>query len=246
MIIKVLKNVPMITKEHNLSDVIVNTMKVNKIKVKNKDIICVASKVVSITENRIVSLSEYNPSQLALEIHEKVPRKDPRIIQAIIEETGDFAGKRIDLGTNHIGAWLRNGLFLTSAGIDRYDENNIILLPLDADYCAKKIGERIMKEFGVNVGVIITDSDGRVDKLGATQVAIGVYGIPPLRYNKAFDLITKKEKQISETICDMLAASAGLLMGQRGQNKPVVIISGFEFDFDKNSSINDSLYNKMK
>ena len=103
-----------------------------------------------------------------------------------------------------------------------------------------------MKEFGVNVGVIITDSDGRVDKLGATQVAIGVYGIPPLRYNKAFDLITKKEKQISETICDMLAASAGLLMGQRGQNKPVVIISGFEFDFDKNSSINDSRYNKMK
>ena len=39
----------------------------------------------------------------------------------------------------------------------------------------------------------------------------------------------------------MLAASAGLIMGQRGTNKPVVIISGFEFEFDDKSTILESL-----
>ena len=39
----------------------------------------------------------------------------------------------------------------------------------------------------------------------------------------------------------MLAASAGLIMGQRGTNKPVVIISGFEYEFDEKSTILEAL-----
>lgn len=245
MLINVLENIPRINVNDDISSIIVSTIIKNEIEIHEKDIICVASKVISISENRIVELSKYKPSSIAYEIHKKVPRKDPRLLQAIIEETGDLTGKRLSVGDNYIGAWLKNGLFLTSAGIDRYDERNIILLPNNADISAQIIGEKIKKIFDKNVSVIITDSDGRVDKLGSTQVAIGVYGIPALRYSTVIDISSKKDKIISETICDMLAASAGLLMGQKGRNKPVVIISGFEYEFNNKSSIKESLYNKI-
>jgi F420-0:gamma-glutamyl ligase len=44
-----------------------------------------------------------------------------------------------------------------------------------------------------------------------------------------------------DNIADIIIASAGLIMGQRGTNKPVVIISGFEFEFDDKSTILESL-----
>jgi len=46
---------------------------------------------------------------------------------------------------------------------------------------------------------------------------------------------------VEETVCDMMAAAAGLIMGQRGTNKPVVFIRGFEYTFNDASSIRESL-----
>jgi coenzyme F420-0:L-glutamate ligase/coenzyme F420-1:gamma-L-glutamate ligase len=54
-------------------------------------------------------------------------------------------------------------------------------LPAYPDASARVISKKILAAAGVHVGVIITDSDGRIEKTGATQVAIGAYGVPPLR-----------------------------------------------------------------
>jgi len=87
----------------------------------------------------------------------------------------------------------------------------------------------------VRIAIIITDSDGRIDKKGATQVAVGLYGISGLRKSRYM------EKTNVETVCDMLAASAGLLMGQRGKMVPVVKISGLDYDFDRDATIEDTV-----
>ena len=93
----------------------------------------------------------------------------------------------------------------------------------------------------MKVGVIITDSDGRIEKEGATQIAIGLYGVPALRINETIDRVNGENTKSVETFCDLLAATAGLIMGQRGTNKPVVKISGIDYKFDENSKIIDSL-----
>ncbi|MRC81735.1 glutamate ligase, partial [Bacillus thuringiensis] len=86
-----------------------------------------------------------------------------------------------------------------SAGIDKIDFEHVMLLPENPDLSAKKISETLQKRLNVKVGVIITDSDGRIEKLGATQIAIGLYGVPALRISEVVDINTNETKKSTET-----------------------------------------------
>ena len=238
--IEALQGVGQIVAGDNVGEIIINSAQETDFTFNEQDILCVASKAVSSAENNVIRLDEITPSDLAHSLHEQIPRKDVRAIQAIIDATGDPSGSRLEVKDNYIGGWLPNGLFLTSAGVDKLTPEELILLPKDAALSARHIGETILSHTGVNVGVIITDSEGRPDKRGSAQIAIGTYGVPPLRTSEA-TLEDGKVKRNEETICDMLAASAAMLMGQRGFNRPVVKISGFDYTFDTNAKISDAL-----
>ena len=112
--ITALPNVPYIDNGDNISDIIINSVDNAKITFKENDILCVSSKAVSISEGRIMSLNDVVVSDVANKIHKKIPRKDPRTIQVIIDETGSPDGSRIDLDINYIAGWLPNGLRLTN------------------------------------------------------------------------------------------------------------------------------------
>lgn len=230
-----LKKFPKINRKCNLAKQIIDTSKKECFDFKTGDIICVASKVVSKSLGLYIDLKQVQPSSLAGKIHERIPRKDPRLIQVIIDQTNDLKGSKLKLTDNYIGGWLPNGLFLTSARVDRVDEDTVLVLPTDCDKIAKNISIAIEKEFSAKVAVIISDSDGRIDKKGATQVAVGLYGINGLRTNKY------QNKTNIETICDMLAAASGLLMGQRGVGIPLVRIRGLDYVFDRDASIRDAV-----
>lgn len=221
-----LSNFPKITSKCDISQIIVDTIKNEKFLIKNGDILCIASKLLSKAEGNFINLNTIILSKVAQNIHKKLPRKDPRLIQVIIDQTQDPTGKKLQIENNFIGAFLPNGLFLTSGGVDRYHDNMVLTLPRNCDEMARNIGVRIQQQLGAKVAIIITDSDGRIDKVGATQVAVGLYGISGLRRT------TFKEKNNVETVCDMLAAASGLIMGQRGSGFPLVKISGYEYDFN--------------
>lgn len=238
--IEAVPNMPQIVAGDNIGELIVNKSQETNFELKERDILCVASKAVSSAEDNIVQLNSIEPSDVAHKIHERIPRKDVRAVQAIIDATGDPSGSRLEVKDNYVGGWLPNGLFLTSAGVDKLGSEELILLPEDADTSARTIGHKILELTGINVAVIITDSEGRPDKRGSAQIAIGVYGIPPLRVSET-ELDGGRTKRNEETVCDMLAASAALLMGQRGFSTPVVRINGFDYDFTANASINDAL-----
>ncbi|MEH6891062.1 coenzyme F420-0:L-glutamate ligase [Bacillus sp. JJ864] len=239
--VEAVPNIPRINKGDNIGEIIAMSAVKSNFEIRNGDILCVASKAISTVEGRDIALSNVKPSKLANEIHEKVPRKDPRIIQKMIDETGDPFGRKLEIDNDYIGAWLPNGMRLTSAGIDKIDSEHVMLLPENPDLSAKRISETVQKILNAKVGVIITDSDGRIEKAGATQIAIGLYGIPALRTSEAIDPVTGEIKKSVETFCDLLAATAALIMGQRGTNKPVVKISGVDYEFNENSQIIDSL-----
>ncbi|WP_236253630.1 coenzyme F420-0:L-glutamate ligase [Lactobacillus ultunensis] len=222
-----LKKFPkIINRKCNLAKQIIDTSKKECFDFKTGDIICVASKVVSKSLGLYIDLKQVQPSSLAEKIHERIPRKDPRLIQVIIDQTNDLKGSKLKLTDNYIGGWLPNGLFLS---VDRVDEDTVLVLPTDCDKMAKNISIAIEKEFSAKVAVIISDSDGRIDKKGATQVAVGLYGINGLKTNKY------QNKTNIETICDMLAAASGLLMGQRGVGILLVRIRGLDYVFDRDA-----------
>lgn len=229
--IEALHNFPKIEKKCNLSAEIIRTIKNEEFNIRDNDILCIASKLISKSEGLFVDLKSINPSQLALRLHQQIPRKDPRLIQIIIDQTSDKSGKKLQISKNFIGGWLPNGLFLTSAGVDKIDAGTAIVLPKNCDEIAKRISDDIFDQLKVRVAIIITDSDGRIDKKGATQVAVGLYGISGLRKSQYQD------KTNVETICDMLAASAGLLMGQKGKMLPIVKVHGIDYVFDKFATI---------
>ena len=233
--IEALRNFPKIEKKCNLSAEIIKTIQKEAFTIHNNDVLCIASKLISKSEGLFVDLNSISPSQLALRLHQQIPRKDPRLIQIIIDQTSDKSGKKLQTSKNFIGGWLPNGLFLTSAGVDKIDAGTAIVLPKNCDEIAKRISDDIFNQLKVRVAIIITDSDGRIDKKGATQVAVGLYGISGLRKSQ------HEDKTNVETICDMLAASAGLLMGQKGKMLPIVKIHGIDYTFDKFATIRDAV-----
>ena len=233
--IEALHNFPKIERKCNLSAEIIRTIKNKEFNIRDNDILCITSKLISKSEGLFVDLKSINPSQLALRLHQQIPRKDPRLIQIIIDQTSDKSGKKLQISKNFIGGWLPNGLFLTSAGVDKIDAGTAIVLPKNCDEIAKRISDDIFDQLKVRVAIIITDSDGRIDKKGATQVAVGLYGISGLRKSQ------HEDKTNVETICAMLAASAGLLMGQKGKMLPIVKIHGIDYTFDKFATIRDAV-----
>lgn len=233
--IEALHNFPKIEKNCNLGTEIIKTIKNENFILHNNDVLCIASKLISKSAGLFIDLKSINPSQLILRLHQQIPRKDPRLIQVIIDQTEDKNGKKLQISKNFIGGWLPNGLFLTSAGVDKLDANTAMVLPRNCDEIAKKISEDIFDQLKVRVAIIITDSDGRIDKKGATQVAVGLYGISGLRKSRYED------KTNVETICDMLAGSAGLLMGQRGKRLPIVKIHGMDYVFGKTATVKDAV-----
>ncbi|MDU7065114.1 MAG: coenzyme F420-0:L-glutamate ligase [Lactobacillus crispatus] len=233
--IEALHNFPKIEKKCNLSAEIIKTIQKEAFTIHNNDVLCISSKLISKSEGLFVDLNSISPSQLALRLHQQIPRKDPRLIQIIIDQTSDKSGKKLQTSKNFIGGWLPNGLFLTSAGVDKIDAGTAIVLPKNCDEIAKRISDDIFNQLKVRVAIIITDSDGRIDKKGATQVAVGLYGISGLRKSQ------HEDKTNVETICDMLAASAGLLMGQKGKMLPIVKIHGIDYTFDKFATIRDAV-----
>lgn len=188
------------------------------------DIIVVASKVVSIEEDRRIDLRTVTPSPNALDLA-KQTGKDARLLQLILDESKSY---RLVTPRGPIIAYHRLGYELTSAGVDRHQTDSAYMLPLDPDASARRLKEELKVLTKTDVAVVICDSDGRPDRGGATVIAIGASGISPLRTTQVES--GGKIKHQEETIVDMIAAAAGVVIGQRGRGAPVAVIRGINYD----------------
>ncbi len=229
LVITPIKNILFIKPGDDISAIVANSIRQNQILLKEGDVVCVASKIISISEDKYVDLGTIKVSPEAERLHKIISKKDPRVIQLIINQANHL-DENIKINGSWIGAKNHIGRFLTSAGIDKVNESTVLTLPDDPDISASKIGKKLSADFNTNVGVLITDSDGREGIAGATQLCIGLYGVPPIR----------NKNDSPETVCDMLAAAAGLVMGQRGNNIPVVVISGYKYSFSSKAKLKDA------
>lgn len=205
--------------------------------VEEGDIFAIASKIVAKAENQFVDLSTISPSDEAYKLSRQLgERKTPQVCQVILNES-----IRHEIRGSVVIAITKHGFELTSAGVDRVDENTVIILPSDPDASAKTIMARLIDLTGKKVAIVITDSEGRPFIAGAGQRGIGVAGIDPLRVREVA-IWGGGTKKTEEILVDYLAGAAGIIMGQRGNNIPVVVIRGVNYSHNPDASVASIIY----
>jgi len=229
-----IKGIPEIKEGDNLSQILLDALQSQELELIEKDIIVIAQKIVSKSEGRIVDLNKIKPSSFAEKLGEEL-LKDPKMVEVILGETKRIVKMQRKTDTGVLVVENKDGLVLANAGVDASNvpgETSVTLLPEDSDSSAKKIVEKIKQELNKDISVIITDTVGRPWREGLTEIAIGSWGINPLKdYRNQRD---KEGYELTATliaIADEIASAAGLLMG-KNDSVPVVIVRGYEYDFE--------------
>ena len=228
LLIQALKEFPLIQPGDNLSSIILESCKHNKFIFEDDDIIVIAQKVVSKSENRYKNLLEIKPSKQATNLALSLNR-DPAFIQLILNESNEI----ISTDKNVIIVEHKLGFININAGIDRSNipenKNLVLLLPEDPSSSSQKIYEDISSKIKKNISVIITDSMTRPYRSGVMNFALASTNIQSLIDLKGEKDIYGNILQATEiAIADELAAASGLLMGQGNDGMPIVIIRGFD------------------
>jgi len=202
-------------------------MIVERVKLRDRDVVVIAQKAVSKVEGRVVRIDDYEPSAKAIEL--AGDERDPREVEVILREATQIIRERGPL----VIAETRTGLICASAGVDHSNAptpGTLVLLPLDPDESARALQERLAVLTGRTLGVIVTDSFGRPFRQGTTDVAIGVAGTPAmldLRGTK--DRIGYELRSSRVAIADEIAGAADLARG-KADGVPVVVVRGLQLD----------------
>ncbi|MBO8182678.1 MAG: coenzyme F420-0:L-glutamate ligase [Archaeoglobus sp.] len=207
----------------------------------NGDLVVLCSTIVSKAEGRVRRLEDYQPSEKAVKIAEKIG-KPAEFVQAVLDEA-----EEILIEEPFLLVKAKFGNICVNAGIDasNIEEGKIILPPLNPDESANRIRREIEKISGKKVAVLITDTNGRCFRKGVVGVAIGISGMPALK-----DWIGKKDlfgnvlEVTVECIADEIAGMANLLMGEGGDAIPAVIVRGLEIGGEEAGEGAKEIYRK--
>jgi coenzyme F420-0:L-glutamate ligase/coenzyme F420-1:gamma-L-glutamate ligase len=222
-------HIPEIRPGDNLPRLILAAAKKSKLAFQQNDILVLAQKIISKSENRLIDLTTITPSQRALDLaaasDNDRTRKDPRLVEVILGES-----RRIVRDHPVLIVETHHGFICANAGVDQSNipgENIVSLLPKNPDTSAKKIAQALHKLTRKKIAVIISDTFGRPWRLGLTNVAIGSYGIAPMEDLRGTRDAHKKPLHASIIAsADELAAAAGLAM-QKSAATPAILIRNY-------------------
>jgi coenzyme F420-0:L-glutamate ligase/coenzyme F420-1:gamma-L-glutamate ligase len=195
--------------------------------IEDGDVIVVTQKVVSKAEGRIVDLETVTPSAFAQQIAEQW-EKDARQVEVVLGETRRI----VRMGHGVVICETHHGFICANAGVDASNvekTGTVCLLPVDSDASARAIHARVRDAFGVDAGVIISDSFGRPWREGIVNFAIGCAGmLPLLDYTGQSDPAGYELRVTAMAVVDELAAAAELVHGKLAR-MPVAVVRGAEY-----------------
>ena len=187
------------------------------------DLLVIGQKIVSKAEGRLVSLSEVEPSPIALAMAAGLG-KDPQLVEVILRESRRVV--RMDKGI--LVTETHHGWVCANAGVDQsnVDADSVTLLPEDSDRSARAVRDRVRQLTGADVFVIISDTFGRPWREGLTNVAIGLAGFAPLlSYLGERDPAGRPLQATILALADELAGAAEPVMGKLDR-VPAAIVRG--------------------
>ncbi len=218
---------PMIRAGDDLAGAITDALRRTGIAPADGDVICIAQKIVSKAEGRLIPLHNIEPGADAMRLARET-EKDPRLVQLILDESTEVMRHRPGvLIVRH-----RLGFVCANAGIDQSNiehENGecALLLPKDPDASATALRAQLLTGLGKSVGILITDSHNRPWRLGTIGTAIGVAGVGALDDRRGSTDIYGRELRVTlSNRADAVAAAATLLMGETTEKIPVVVARG--------------------
>ncbi|MFB6162374.1 MAG: coenzyme F420-0:L-glutamate ligase [Halococcoides sp.] len=188
------------------------------------DVICVASTIVAKADGRYADLADYEPSDRARSIADRIDRADPRFVQAVLDES-----EEVLVESPFVLAVTSFGHITVNAGIDRSNApgGDILLLPESPGERAAEI-RASLADRGVDTAVIVTDTSGRPFRTGQRGVALGWAGIPACRdYRGETDRDGRELEATVEAVADECAAAANLVMGEADGGHPAALIDDF-------------------
>ena len=197
------------------------------------DVVVVTQKILSKAQGRRVRLADVEPSPRALELAAALD-KDPRMIEVVLGESNEVVahGHGV-LITEH-----RSGHVMANSGVDRSnvghasgDDEEVLLLPLDADASAGALARSLEARFGCRIAVVVSDSVGRAWRHGVAGIAIGAAGLPSLTDLRGEpDLFDVPLKVTLTGLADQIASAANLVAGEGAQGVPAVHVRGLRWN----------------
>lgn len=194
-----------------------------RVTLKDGDILAVTSKIISISQGRVVRLDTIQPSSSAYTLSEKY-NLDPEYVELIIREADRLYG-----GTDQAICTIKDGVILANAGVDRKNipEGYAVLFPKDPQKSAEDLMRRIHDLTGKHVGVLIVDSRVTPLRLGTVGVALGFAGFEPVKNCVGLkDLYGRPLRITRHCQVDDLACAAHLLMGELDERVAAVLVRG--------------------
>jgi coenzyme F420-0:L-glutamate ligase / coenzyme F420-1:gamma-L-glutamate ligase len=238
LLLTALSDFPLIRPGDDLAGLILQTLDRNRLLLESGDVLVLAQKIVSKSENRLVDLTTITPSRRAIDLS-ILCEKDPRFVEVVLRESREVLRVRPGL----LVVEHRLGFVCANAGVDRSNVGRaggkaewVLLLPEDPDASCRTLRERIRQATGAVIGVIINDSHGRAWRNGTVGVAIGVGGFPALEDLRGRKDLFDYTLQITQVAAaDELAAAASLLMGQADEALPIIHARGFPYPMRESS-----------
>jgi coenzyme F420-0:L-glutamate ligase len=200
------------------------TNELPKSKVKERSILCVTSKIMSLAERTVISTSEISKADLV--------RKEADIFVA-----------ENDYGTG--GLTIKNGLLIAAAGIDESNSKDgaYILYPRDPYGSAQKLHAHLISHYGLKeLGIIITDSHTQPLRRGVTGIGLAHWGFNAVQKRVGtHDLYGRELKMTYINALDALAVAAVFVMGEGDESSPLALIEGAKVQFNSGRSTADEV-----
>lgn len=199
-----------ITAHDDLADALLAAADAAGVRLQDGDVVCIASKTVSLTEGAVTTLPPGDPR----EARRTIAR---RTAAGIVADTPGVLVTR----TPH-------GFVCANGGVDASNvaEGVALLLPDDPDASAQRLRDELRDRTGADVGVIVTDTFGRPWRMGQTEVALGVAGTPALRDERGTADLDGRVLEVTEAAVADEVAGAADLVRTKASRTPFVLVRG--------------------
>jgi len=212
---------PKVKLGQKLDSVVLKTLYEMEFQLHRDDILCVASKVVSISERRIARLRQKRVSSVARALAEKYSM-NRQLAQIVLEEADAICG-----GVKGFLLTIKQGILTPNAGVDAKNSptGTVALWPVHPDSSAARLRASVMRTENVRLGVMIIDSRITPLRLGTVGIAIGVSGFRAVRDDRGKrDLYGRRVMVTRSNLADDVASAAHLLMGECDERTGLVVV----------------------
>lgn len=235
--------IPIVKQGDDYVGIIIDSITQAGYNIQDKDIIVIASKVVSTALGMMIDISKIKPTRKALMIAKKYGL-NPNHVQLILNEADEVYGGVAYENPKFIIFWTRKGeAFEINSGVD-IKNSPIGLETIDIpqpNKIADDIRQQVLKLTGKRVGILIIDSNWYPLRNGSIGFTVGLSGFEPSKNctvdengKQAVDIYGRPVPLARHDVADDIAAAAHLLIGEAGERVGVVLARNTPAQFSDN------------